>query len=55
MNLEGHVVHIDLRYTTLQLPDRKILIPNANLFTNAIMVFQSPPAEAAPAPVAPAK
>lgn len=55
MNLEGHVVHIDLRYTTLQLPDRKILIPNANLFTNAIMVFQAPPAEAPPAPVAPAK
>ncbi len=43
-NLEGHVVHVDLRYTTLQLPDRKILIPNANLFTNAIMVFQAPPA-----------
>jgi small-conductance mechanosensitive channel len=41
--LEGHVVHVDLRYTTLQLPDRKILIPNANLFTNAIMVFQAPP------------
>jgi small conductance mechanosensitive channel len=56
VNLEGHVVQVDLRYTTLQLPDRKILIPNANLFTNAIMVFQAPPAEApAPAPVAPAK
>jgi small-conductance mechanosensitive channel len=46
VNLEGHVVQVDLRYTTLQLPDRKILIPNANLFTNAIMVFQAPPAEA---------
>ena len=54
-NLEGHVVHVDLRYTTLQLPDRKILIPNANLFTNAIMVFQAPPAvEAAPSAVEPA-
>ncbi|HEY2149066.1 MAG TPA: mechanosensitive ion channel domain-containing protein [Pirellulales bacterium] len=46
VNLEGHVVHIDLRYTTLQLPDRKVLIPNANLFTNPIMVFQAPPPEA---------
>jgi small conductance mechanosensitive channel len=45
-NLEGHVVHVDLRYTTLQLPDRKILIPNATLFTNPIMVFQAPPADA---------
>jgi small conductance mechanosensitive channel len=45
VNLEGHVVQVDLRYTTLQLPDRKILIPNANLFTNPIMVFQAPAAE----------
>ena len=47
-NLEGHVVQVNLRYTTLQLPDRKILIPNANLFTNPIMVFQAPAAESAP-------
>ena len=53
-NLEGHVVHVDLRYTTLQLPDRKILIPNANLFTNPIMVFQAPPADAT-ASIVPAK
>ena len=53
VNLEGHVVHVDLRYTTLQLPDRKVLIPNANLFTNAIMVFQAPPPEA-PAATLPA-
>ncbi len=46
---EGHVVHIDLRYTTLELPDRKILIPNSILFTNPITVFRS--AENAPAAV----
>ena len=39
--LEGVVSHIDLRYTTLELPDRKILIPNSNLFTNPIMVFHA--------------
>ncbi|HEV3415518.1 MAG TPA: mechanosensitive ion channel domain-containing protein, partial [Pirellulales bacterium] len=55
VNLEGHVVQVDLRYTTLQLPDRKILIPNANLFTNPIMVFQAPAAEAAPNSSAPLK
>ncbi len=56
VNLEGHVVHIDLRYTTLQLPDRKVLIPNANLLTNSIMVFQAPPPEpAAPAVTASSK
>ena len=53
-NLEGQVVHVDLRYTTLQLADRKILVPNANLFTSPIIVFQGPPVEtAAPAVVAP--
>src|SRR5437868_7736299 len=52
VNLEGHVVHIDLRYTTLQLPDRKVLIPNANLLTNSIMVFQAPPPEIVPAQMA---
>ncbi len=45
-NLEGTVVQIDLRYTTLELPDRKILIPNSNLFTNSIIVYRG----AAPVP-----
>jgi small-conductance mechanosensitive channel len=44
--LEGVVSHVDLRYTTLELPDRKILIPNSNLFTNPIMVFHRVPPEA---------
>jgi small-conductance mechanosensitive channel len=48
-NLEGHVAHVDLRYTTLELPDRKVLIPNANLFTNPITVFRPAPAAAPPA------
>lgn len=40
--LEGIVAQIDLRYTTLELPDRRVLIPNANLLTNAIVVYNSP-------------
>jgi small-conductance mechanosensitive channel len=35
------VVHIDLRYTTLQLPDRRILIPNSYLFTNPITIYRT--------------
>ncbi len=37
--LEGMVTHIDLRYTTLQAENKKILIPNSTLFTNAISVL----------------
>ncbi len=36
--LEGIVVRIDLRYTTLQTDDQQILIPNSTLFTNPIIV-----------------
>jgi small-conductance mechanosensitive channel len=36
--LEGRVVNIDLRYTVLQQPDKTVLIPNSNLFTNPILV-----------------
>ncbi len=36
---EGHVVQIDLRYTTLRCNDNVILIPNSNLFTNVITVW----------------
>lgn len=38
---EGTVVEIDLRYTTLQTENRKILVPNSTLFTNAIIVVGS--------------
>jgi small-conductance mechanosensitive channel len=36
---EGIVTEIDLRYTTLQAEDKKILIPNSTLFSNAISVM----------------
>ena len=36
--LEGTVVQIDLRYTTLDTTDNQILIPNSTLFTNPITV-----------------
>lgn len=53
--LEGEVVHIDLRYTTLQLNDRRVLIPNSLLFTNAITVQRASATEQSDAtrPVAP--
>jgi len=41
--LEGRVVNIDLRYTELQQPDKRVLIPNSNLFTNPILVNLSKP------------
>ncbi len=47
--LEGIVSQVDLRYTTLELADRRILIPNANLLTNAIVVYNSPTPPAASA------
>ncbi|MFW6359192.1 MAG: mechanosensitive ion channel family protein [Chroococcales cyanobacterium] len=36
---EGEVIEIDLRYTTLQGKEQRILIPNSNLFTNTISVI----------------
>lgn len=36
---EGLVIEIDLRYTMLQADDKKILIPNSVLFTNAITLL----------------
>jgi small-conductance mechanosensitive channel len=36
--LEGTVVDIDLRYTTLKPDGRVILIPNQNLFVNPIII-----------------
>ena len=37
---EGTVIEIGLRYTALQGEERKILIPNSNLFTNPISVLE---------------
>jgi small-conductance mechanosensitive channel len=39
--VEGTVVEIDLRYTTLQTEDKTILIPNSTLFTNTIIVLKT--------------
>lgn len=38
----GRVTDIDLRYTTLHKVDKTILIPNATLFTNTIIIDKSP-------------
>ncbi|HLJ47579.1 MAG TPA: mechanosensitive ion channel domain-containing protein [Bryobacteraceae bacterium] len=40
--LEGTVLHIDLRYTSLDAAGKTILIPNSNLFTNPIVVAKKP-------------
>jgi small-conductance mechanosensitive channel len=45
---EGRVSEINLRYTVLDAEDRKIFIPNANLFTNTVTVKKPgaiPPSE----------
>jgi small-conductance mechanosensitive channel len=39
---EGIVVEIGLRYTVLQGEDKRILIPNATLFTNPVTVLEKP-------------
>lgn len=46
--LEGIVTQIDLRYTTLQTSDRRILIPNSSLLTNPITVVTEAPRAAEP-------
>ncbi|WP_447979566.1 mechanosensitive ion channel family protein [Candidatus Nitrospira bockiana] len=38
---EGIVTEIDLRYTTLERDDQRLLIPNSVLFTNSIVVTES--------------
>jgi small conductance mechanosensitive channel len=38
---EGIVIQTDLRYTTLQGEDKKILIPNSTLFTNSISLLNA--------------
>jgi len=39
---DGTVIDIDLRYTTLTHKDKKFLLPNSMLFTNAIILTQLP-------------
>lgn len=36
---EGEVVDIDLRYTELDTEEGRVLIPNANLFSNPVVIF----------------
>ena len=43
VGLEGKVVGIDLRYTTLQKDDKTFLIPNSTLFTNPISLTRQQP------------
>jgi small conductance mechanosensitive channel len=40
--LEGDVTSIDLRYTVIRQPETIVLMPNANLFTNPIVVTIRP-------------
>jgi small-conductance mechanosensitive channel len=40
LGFEGVVIEIGLRYTVLQAEDKKILIPNSNLFTNPVSVLE---------------
>lgn len=50
VGLEGIVVGIDLRYTTLQKDGKTFLIPNATLFTNPIILTRKPASSAEHAP-----
>jgi Mechanosensitive ion channel len=38
---QGTFANIDFRYTTLQTEEKTILLPNANLFTNTMVVFHN--------------
>ena len=40
---EGRVVEINLRYTVLQNDDKRVLIPNATLFSNPVIVQPQAP------------
>lgn len=40
---EGVVEEIDLRYTTLQAGDRRILLPNSTLFSNPVSILEAQP------------
>ena len=47
-DFEGIVVGIDLRYTTLEGEGKIYLVPNSTLFTNAISLMRTPPAQPSP-------
>lgn len=40
---EGVITDIDLRYTTLYTDEKRILIPNSNLFTNTVEILATAP------------
>jgi small-conductance mechanosensitive channel len=37
---EGLVAEIDMRYTTIQADDRRILVPNSTVMTSRVSVFK---------------
>lgn len=41
---EGVVIQVDLRYTHLDAEDRRYLVPNSIVLTNAVTVHKAPPA-----------
>jgi len=50
---EGHVVGIDLRYTTLRTEHQFILIPNQQLFKESIIIVSNPPTPVGQPPMPP--
>ena len=44
-SLEGTVTHLTLRYIYLEGEMGQILVPNASLLTNSIVIFKTPPAD----------
>jgi small conductance mechanosensitive channel len=44
-NFEGTVINIELRYTVLLKDEKYILIPNANIFSNPVVITPAPPSE----------
>lgn len=54
--LDGSVIDINLRYTVLEAPDKRIFLPNSTLFTNPVIVYLpgAPAAQVIAPTVAPA-
>ena len=50
---EGTVREIDLRYTTLETPERIILIPNQTLLANAVTISRGPARAPSASPTSP--
>mgnify|MGYP002621121357 CR=1 FL=1 len=42
LNFQGTVTHVDLRYTELATEEGKILIPNAKIFTESLILVAQP-------------